>query len=394
MVPYKALSKPSRRRSQPPALCAFFKIGTGMPSASKNNRGDKLLGLEILRLVSCLAVLVFHYQHFYFIQNTQMNYAAENQPFYPELKLFYTFGYHGVQIFWSISGFIFFWKYRSAIANRIVGLKKFCVLRFSRLYPLHFATLLLVVALQHVYLARNHGDFVYQENSPGSFVLQLFFASNWRATNAYSFNGPVWSVSVEVLIYIFFFLVLRFVSGSVAVNLVVMSLCYGARAANITLPVVECVSFFYAGGLMSILFRRFEKTRWNRRFILLAAGSLVAAPFLPWRSNLLCYTSPLVLYAPVAVYLCAQDLHFGPVARRIAEAAGNMTYSIYLLHFPTQLIIVLCFAYANRAIPVHSPLFFLAYVLAVPLLAYFVYRDFEKPAQSYLRSRMLPRATT
>ena len=66
-------------------------------------------------------------------------------------------------------------------------------------------------------------------------------------------------------------------------------------------------------------------------------------------------------------------------------AAGNMTYSSYLLHFPIQLGIVLCFALAKRPIPVYSGALFAVYLLTTLLLSYVTFRFFEAPAQRLIR---------
>jgi peptidoglycan/LPS O-acetylase OafA/YrhL len=73
---------------------------------------DKLLGLEVIRFISALSVLIWHYQHFFYIEDMPANFIREQQPFYEFLSLFYNYGGSGVQVFWCVSGFIFFWKYR------------------------------------------------------------------------------------------------------------------------------------------------------------------------------------------------------------------------------------------------------------------------------------------
>jgi peptidoglycan/LPS O-acetylase OafA/YrhL len=114
-------------------------------------RAEKLLGLEVLRFVSAVAVLFWHYQNFWNTPHGLVGFERDQQPLYRYFSAFYEFGRYGVQVFWSISGYIFFWKYRDAIAKRLTSGRKFFFLRFSRLYPLHFATLLLVAALQGLY---------------------------------------------------------------------------------------------------------------------------------------------------------------------------------------------------------------------------------------------------
>ena len=165
---------------------------------------DKLIGLEVIRFISALSVLVFHYQHFSFVADKATNFVREKQPFYEILSPLYTYGYKGVWVFWCISGFIFFWKYRKVISEQTITPERFFLLRISRLYPLHFVTLFVVALLQIIYFNANNYYFVYQTNSLLTFVLQLLFVSNWGFVNSYSFNGPIWSISIEILVYIFF----------------------------------------------------------------------------------------------------------------------------------------------------------------------------------------------
>jgi peptidoglycan/LPS O-acetylase OafA/YrhL len=194
---------------------------------------NKLLGLEALRFLTAFAILVYHYQHFFFVADKHVDLVQERLPLYGLLHVFYKFGASGVWIFWSISGFIFFWKYRDAIADQSVGGWKFFVLRFSRLYPLHFVTLLLVAILQPVYFGLNGYFFVYQDNDLRRFLLQLFMILQ----GGYGFNGPIWSILVEVLVYFLFFLTLR-MTRSWLLNLVIVAAC-----AQMDGEVAACLAF-------------------------------------------------------------------------------------------------------------------------------------------------------
>lgn len=193
------------------------------------NQSNKLLGLELIRFMSALAVLFWHYQHFFYIANKPTDFIKEQQPLYSLFSHFYDYGYYGVQVFWCISGFIFFWKYREAIASKAINYRKFFVLRFSRLYPLHLFTLLLVFALQSIYFSQKDYFFVYQNNDTTHFIYQLFLASSWGFEKGGSFNGPIWSISVEVLIYCFFFFILQNISKSFLVNILILLLCLAVK---------------------------------------------------------------------------------------------------------------------------------------------------------------------
>jgi peptidoglycan/LPS O-acetylase OafA/YrhL len=104
-------------------------------------------GLELLRFVAALAVIVWHYSGFSYVADSPVNLFKNRLPFYGLLQPLYETGEYAVWALWCISGFIFFWKYRDAIADRSIGCGRFFVFRLSRLYPLHLVTLALVAIL-------------------------------------------------------------------------------------------------------------------------------------------------------------------------------------------------------------------------------------------------------
>lgn len=354
----------------------------------------KLLGLEVLRFISAIAVLFWHYQHFAFVADKPVDFVTEAQPLYSLFAVFYRYGFYGVQVFWCISGFIFFWKYRAAIANGVTGAGKFFVLRFSRLYPLHFATMVLVGLLQLVYLGQKGYYFVYQHNDLKHLILNLFLASHWGLQDGYSFNAPIWSISVEALVYLLFFLVLRLIGRSVWVSAGVLLLCALAKWkwGGAALPVVDAVAYFYAGGLAAMAFGRLEhsSSRLLAKYVLL--GVAAVAPLAAYATN---YAheqiAPLFLlaYLPVLLILLARDIRLPSRLQQMIEAAGNMTYSSYLIHFPIQLSLALLCNWLGRPIPYHSVSFFAVFMTSTLVAAYFLYRWFELPAQKLVRGKLL-----
>jgi peptidoglycan/LPS O-acetylase OafA/YrhL len=353
---------------------------------------NKLLGLELIRFASAFAVLVWHYQHFFYVASKPTDFVREQQPFYSLLSLFYDHGFYGVHVFWCISGFIFFWKYRIPIAANNVTCKRFLILRFSRLYPLHFVTLMLVLALQAIYFSRKDFFFVYQSNDLFHFVLQLFMASNWGFENGPSFNGPIWSISVEILIYFCFFITLRKISPSFIVNIGFLLLFLGAKHLGASSPIFECLAFFYVGGLSAIACQSIERTRYLKQAQHLCLLLLIAAPLLVHTTrigeNRDLAIHFLLSYVPVLLFFGARNFNPSPAVRKAIEAAGNMTYSSYLIHFPLQLVIAIYFSGIDQKIPGYSNAFFVGFIAATLLASHYIYKLFELPAQNHLRKRL------
>jgi peptidoglycan/LPS O-acetylase OafA/YrhL len=356
--------------------------------AAASAPANKLLGLELLRFLTAFAILVYHYRQFAFVGDEEADLFLDQLPFHCLLGPLYESGPYAVRIFWCISGFIFFWKYRDAIADRLLDGWKFFVLRFSRLYPLHVATLVIVAALQPLYFQIHGYFFVYQNNDPMHFLLQLLMASNATSQHALSFNGPIWSISVEVLVYFFFFMMLL-LTRSWLLNVALIALCL-----MIPGEVADCFAFFYAGGLAamarqsagSLAVRTIatECASWLAVIVALSGGYWFTDGHLERLGLLL-----LLICTPALLYSLSRNVTLPGWLQRVVEAAGNMTYSSYLLQFPIQLVMMLGLSIIRAPVPLYDHAFFGLFIGTTLLASYFTYRHFEEPTQRLVRSLLL-----
>ncbi|MDQ1829538.1 acyltransferase family protein [Massilia scottii] len=354
----------------------------------------KLAGIDLLRFGSALAVLLWHYQHFSFVANQGFAFQTEAQPLFGLLSLFYRYGLYGVQVFWCISGLIFFWKYGQALADKTVGAGRFFLLRFSRLYPLHLITLLLVAGGQALYASTHSWYFVYKDNSLSSFFLQLGMTSHWFfPRTGFSFNAPIWSVSLEVIAYLFFFCFSR-VAGVGALATVGALAALGLARYASELPVIECLLFFYLGGVLALLDRR--SACWSavaRHGLGVALAVALMGLCAATAAGAIKPEHAIFGIVPVMVYLMLQYVrpaHAG--VQKLFSSLGNLTYSSYLLHFPLQLAIALVCGALGRAIPWRSPWLLLGFLGMTLVLSFFCYRHVERPLQAWIRALGRPGA--
>ena len=353
---------------------------------NKNSK-EILIGLELLRFISALAILIWHYQHFAMLPNTH-NFEPQQQPFYNYLSFFYLNGAKAVYLFWALSGYIFFYNYYTEIKTYKLTIYAFFIDRFSRLYPLHLFTLLVLLFLQFSFFSNQQEYFIYQNNDVYHLILNLFFINYWGFENGYSFNGPVWSVSAEVLIYfIFFFTTLKLsIRHNVLAIFVILISMYILELKALFM----CVVFFYLGGILN---RVVEK---NERFVLLIVllipfllyatelskeGFIFAFPDYPnlFRDGFFCL-SLLIVFLKVGSLL-------KPFASFIS-GLGNLTYSMYLCHFPIQLLMVLFFLKQKIDIPYKNSWLFLFFISITIFISFFVYKILEKPSKEFLRKKL------
>lgn len=347
-------------------------------------------GIELFRGMCLLSALLWHYQHFLFFGTADgvvTSQVLASFPFYRLLKPVYGFGSFSVQVFWTISGFIFFWKYAGRIHSRGISARTFILLRFSRLYPLHFVTLILVLCLQSLYMRSHESAFIYQPNDALHFVLHLFFVSNWLGHVPYTFNGPVWSVSVELLAFIVFFVTLLFFSPSLV-------LCGSAVAVTVLLfsvhpdRILSCLMFFFSGGFIERCIHRLDRR--GQMLCFWTSGFAVLAIFLLCDvGESLSMTMKFTLSAAF-VFCFALIEKALPISLSSVGWVGNLTYASYLVHFPVQLlavIIVDSLGYQRAVFFNREPM--LIFILTTFALGFVIYRYFEVPAQTMLRHRLI-----
>ena len=355
---------------------------------------DRLIGIELLRFAAALGVLVWHYQNFMIGAPGHQAVVLAAQPLYFLLAPLYAYGNSGVELFWCISGFIFTWKYLDTIASGRVSFGRFLWLRFSRLYPLHFATLLLVAGLNGLYFVRHGEFFIYPINDLKHFLLNLGFASYWGFQADKSFNGPIWSVSVEILVYVLFFAVSRRVRGNLWTDIAMIllaSVVYAGlrRFAGLKLEVFGAATFFYIGAaacrVHAMLIARPANQQRRAGWALLAIVTVACA--LVGTHVLKIAGASLVLF-PAAILL--SQLVVRPrtaMAETAIGAVGNLTYASYLIHFPLQIAIMLVLeGWSIRVEDLfYGPWLLPAYLTLVLGLSVVVFQGFECPAQNWLR---------
>lgn len=350
------------------------------------NKEIKIDGIEILRFISAFAILIWHYQHF----NAPLNSLELKvpQPFFNYFKIFYTHGYMGVNFFWCISGFIFFWKYADIIKK--IKFYDFFISRFSRLYPLHIATLIIVLFLQTIYFSINDNYFIVKNNDLYHFLLNLFMASNWGLEKGMSFNGVIWSISIEILVYGLFFIILSFLNKNIFINIFVIIIClvFKITYKHLVHGIVDCALFFFLGGCVVYFLNQKKNVTLIKISILLI--SVLSYFFFNYFNlntlNNVSYVVQIIIY-PILIFLSCGIHIYNKLASRIVRIMGNLTYSSYLLHFPIQLCIMIYYSQIEKEIPFYNNSFFIFYILTVLISSFYVFKYFENPCKKIIRNK-------
>jgi peptidoglycan/LPS O-acetylase OafA/YrhL len=355
---------------------------------------DRLTALDGLRGIAALGVALFwHYRHF----------APETLPFRQVAYWPYHYGDYLVDMFFVLSGCVFTFVYRDRIRAGAVSLGRFAALRLSRLYPLHAVTLCIVAVLQAVHVAVAGSAFVYPENDVQHFIYNaLFLQAGWLGTEG-SFNGPSWSVAVEVIAYLLFFAVLVLTRTRTA-YLVAFGLLFvgglALRTHNLFFPianwqVARVLIGFFVGCLAFELHQAAARAGKSRTLAVGAAAALAAMTTVGLVAGHDAFgrasTVYVVAFFPALILLVLNVRALAAVVgSRPLAYLGAISYSVYMAHFPVQLALVTLNDGLGLGVDFSTRWAWTGYTALVLGVSVASYHLLERPIQARLRRRPTP----
>ena len=364
--------------------------------------------IDFLRGLGALVILIWHYHHFYFEKayfgptNGYPIWEFSRQPFYQILLIPYHYGMWAVQFFWMLSGFVFAFVY----LQKKVSAKNFLILRLSRLYPLHFISLIVIAGLQYLSLYTFGSFQILEINDLYHFILNLFYAQYWGFQEGYSFNSPSWSVSVEEIVYWGFWLIFIKLNiqgfGPIIFILLLAFIFYPIFGLY-----ASAFLFFFGGVTIYYLHIRFS-LRGNFIFALTALICAFIAALILKTSQYPIHKQDTQLFLDLhdlmfnlfffflfafAIFLFALVDAVGFLPKNwnsFCKSVGSLTYSTYMLHLPVQVCIIMLCEYFNMSRNLFDNAFiFLAYMIIMITIGRASFVFVEQPAQSMLRKRFL-----
>ena len=276
---------------------------------------------------------------------------------------FFKEGFVGVSFFSMLSGFIIAYNYQKKFSENKITKRTFWVARIARIYPLHWLTLLIAVALGNYVIASGTIDWCKH------------FLASLTLTNAYipkdnyffSFNSPSWSLCCEQLFYICFPFLIAF-----------------------TKDYRKLLSTFLICAILSIVGMYFTPmiTSSQGSIIEIASIALFLSFYLYAAEIPKVYRYSCYYWIPIAFILISFSLQKGMVSRllsnRLLVIGGEISYSFYLIH----LFVLLSYAKWQKESDFHIdwyisiPLLFCVIIL-LSLLSYYY---FEKPMNKLVKT--------
>jgi peptidoglycan/LPS O-acetylase OafA/YrhL len=325
-------------------------------------RGQRIMGLDSLRGLAALSVLVGHYTaHYHRLYGHDARLAFQ-----------YPYAVVGVLLFFMISGFVILMT-----AERAAGAMDFAWARFSRLYPAYWVAVAVTFTVLAVFpLPGRHASF-------GAAVANLAMFHNLLGVP--SVDGVYWTLQVELCFYAMVFGLL--VCGGVRyVELLLIGLVSLAAADELLLGGVKgewlvrlrhllLLEYAYAFLIGVTLYRSLNAPRWWHWPAV--AGCLLWA---------LCFAPRPHFYAAAGftplLYLTTRG-HLALLGARWLVLLGTLSYPLYLTHQNIGYVVIRA-GYRFGLNPNVSVA--LAAVVALGIAAVITF-TVERPAMALLRQR-------
>jgi peptidoglycan/LPS O-acetylase OafA/YrhL len=368
-----------------------------------------IYSFDLTRAFAALAVVLLHW--------TEYTVPGSAPPFEHHLLFFFRFGAFAVPMFFVLSGFIFDWLYTAAIESRRIDAVSFFALRFSRLYPLFVITFLVVAIELWLSNGRTGYSFDYLYTDGYHTILTLLMMTGWGLEQGFSFNGPSWTVSTEIFLYGVFFVIVR--RYGIGPRSIAAMIAIGVVLTPVSVHLAGGLVQFFAGVAAHRLFLLWSRQRGRGWIIAATAASAVlillysyeyhsqtglallrdAFPRLPKLATRYQIVRdmifPAIVFPMIAFIQAAAENTAGRraiIRHSFVTWAGNVSYSLYLWHYPLMI------AFALIAIPAgasrfifYSPAILILYLVLLFAISHLSYYAIERPLMRAIRARFVTR---
>ena len=311
--------------------------------------------MDGLRFIAISMVVVFHLNGYLTAKTASYEHGARPDWCY----LLAVQGFHGVELFFVISGFILALPFAAhyLAGDQAVSLRKYYLRRLTRLEPPYFAAVFLLFALT----AWVHPHFT--GHVTGHLAATLLYSHNLLYGSASTIIGVAWSLEIEVQFYLLVPLLTR-VYGICSRRLrrsVLILLVLAGIAARVTilshgsrleLSILGYLQFFMIGFLLADIFVADWKGLPQKSFFWDAIAVLA------WPLMLYGLRWPLFTHwiFPALLLVLGCAAFRGRVSRLFFSnpwitAIGGMCYSIYLLHYEVISAVARFTRYLGASLP-------------------------------------------
>lgn len=337
--------------------------------ASSGLGHQQSLWLDSVRAMGAIAVFLGHARGLFLVDGAEASLGPAGKALY----YLTGFGHQSVVVFFVLSGFLVGGSALRADANGRFSLHRYAVARASRMYAVVVPALMATALLDSVgaawggpncfYAGQFWGahlatDYSQSRNfTLAAFVGNLFFLQT-IAVPTFGSNHPLWSLANEALYYAIFPAVLLFRSGAVRAALCGAIACVLAEALGASFG--DGFLFWTTGAGVAWLGTRFcRETAWFAPWMgfpgLLLLCVALHATRVGWIGDrvgdMFVAAAFLVSLAGVVWNQSGSGVVRLSLPGAVARTLADMSFSLYVMHFPVLVLISALTLQAGRLVP-------------------------------------------
>jgi peptidoglycan/LPS O-acetylase OafA/YrhL len=369
----------------------------------EKSKFKELHSINLLRGIASFAVVLFHVRQFLWIGLNDLQIKSDIS-FWDKFASWFSlptfFGGSGVTLFFLISGFCIMLPYNSENKKKF-NFKEYFTRRFFRIYPPYFVAIVFTLVIELILYNFNLG--VVSDKT--TYFNVIFMIQNYTTGGLHS-NGALWSLPIEMELYLMFPLVLiiirklnlktlLFVSGACSIIALVLQL-KGMQFLNQNFVINWLL--WCSGAVLAELYlsSKLKKPYRIVNFLgLFFLGIAMLGAIKQVEPSLLTYLYGIFFFILLWNLLVFDEVLFGRLSTNVIRGItflGNISYSLYLIHYP---FFILCGSiwfkyYGEKPVNYFIPVFFS--LLTLPL-AWLFYKFIELPTHK-LAKRVALRFST
>ncbi len=360
---------------------------------------EKLNYFYILKFLASITIAVLLHYSDHFLPNLGLSNTFSNK-----LVLFLmTRSSVLVELFFIISGILFYISTRKSIINNKSNFSDFISKKIARLFPVIIASIIYVYICNYI-LFRNHFP-LWSDGTVSLFELFMsFFQGKIILTGKASLNGPIWYIGIYIIcIIIAYYLTKKSNKYGDKVFLVpiIISLIIYYNFIKIS-PIlnnslVRGLSAFFIGifvGKFLNIFNNFEK----KKKIIIKIICLLFIIFYIHCFNInkidyfyspVSFSYSLFVFTPLIIFMYDFKKLNKLFSHKIFKFLGNISYGIYVWNFPILITTHILYVFNIIHYNVYSKLFLLTllivHVIVGTLSYYFIENKFKNIKFAFIK---------
>ena len=309
----------------------------------KKEQVEKSKGINILKFIcSIIIACIYHYKNDFPVGNLfEKNTIIRGMSNY---------GFLLVELFFIISGYLFYISYNNKIKNNKKDFNTFIKQRYVRLIPLAALTSIIMFVLENVHYKLYKTYWIFTCNSIVDLIYQVTGIQHWTKIQGPSLNNAIWYISVLLLCYIIYFFVTKLekrMGNLIYIYCIVIFtilMTYGINIPFFNYYTLRGLLSFGIGIIIGIVVQNNDIKKLSNISVIILAITIGLTlifkkeimGYLPLYLNFVIYPCLLIIVLRIDFLLEKIDIKF-------TELLANISFGIYLWNLPLQLFFHLMF---------------------------------------------------